>query len=116
MTGTARATRFAYELDPAAHVYSETAVGEAVYATIVLENTGKAASAGGVYGMIIDSTGRLYTSSYTRNYLPCFDTVSEEWIGIFQRDGGCSYGITVDGKDRIWTGSWPAFKAVNADP
>lgn len=80
--------------------------------TGVLENTGQTANAGGVYGMIIDSAGRLYTSSYTRNYLPCFDTVREQWIGIYQRAGACSYGITVDGKDRIWTGSWPDCSGV----
>lgn len=80
--------------------------------TGVLEDSGKMANAGGVYGLIIDSQGRLYQSSYNRNYLPCFDTVSEQWIAIYQRSGGCSYGITVDGQDRIWTGSWPDCSGV----
>ena len=81
-------------------------------ATGVLEDTGKSANAGGVYGLIIDSYGRLYQSSYIRNYLPCFDTVTGQWIAIYQRANGCSYGITVDGKDRIWTGSWPDCSGV----
>lgn len=80
--------------------------------TGVLEDTGKLADTGGVYGLIIDSYGRLYQSSYKRNYLPCFDTVSKKWIAIYQRAAGCSYGITVDGQDRIWTGSWPDCSGV----
>lgn len=81
-------------------------------ATGVLEDTGTLANTGGVYGLIIDSRGRLYQSSYTRNYLPCFDTVSGKWLAIYERASGCSYGITVDGRDRIWTGSWPDCSGV----
>ncbi|MFO7735114.1 MAG: hypothetical protein R6W70_02740 [bacterium] len=69
--------------------------------------------ADGVYGMIVDSNGVLYISSLTnRKYLVAFDTNIEEWIGAFEKDGGCSYGIAVDGKNRIWLGGWPDCSGV----
>ncbi|HSW59790.1 MAG TPA: hypothetical protein VLJ60_03270 [bacterium] len=70
--------------------------------------TGEMVNADGVYGLIVDSNGILYISSLTnRRYLVAFDTKTETWIGAFEKDGVCSYGIAVDAKNRIWLGGYP---------
>ncbi len=70
--------------------------------------TEQTVSLGGSYGLISDSNGILYTIDIgNRANLGAYDTVKEEWIGAYQRDGNCGYGIAVDGKNRIWMGGWP---------
>ena len=75
--------------------------------------TGEMVNADGVYGLIVDSNGILYISSLTnRRYLVAFDTKTETWIGAFEKDGACSYGIAVDGKNRIWLGGYPECMGI----
>ncbi len=78
----------------------------------VYQETAQRVSAGGVYGLVVDSEGQLYQSSYTRQYLPRFDTNLEQWVAVYQRDGQCSYGVAVDGRNRVWTGGWPQCSGV----
>ncbi len=61
---------------------------------------------GGVYGLVVDSKGHLYTSSYNRNTLARYDTVNEKWVALYKNIGCGSYGIAVDAKDRVWLGGW----------
>lgn len=64
-------------------------------------------NADGVYGLIVDSNGLLYISALNnRKLLTCFDTKTETWIGAFEKASACSYGIAVDGKNRIWLGGY----------
>jgi hypothetical protein len=66
------------------------------------------ADTGGAYGLVVDSKGLLYVApvgEQERADLPCFDTVGRSWLAIYRRAARCSYGIAVDSKDRIWTGS-----------
>ncbi|MDX9722665.1 MAG: MopE-related protein [Myxococcota bacterium] len=78
----------------------------------VYYETSTLVSGGLVYGQVVDSEGQLYYSSYARNYLPRFDTYSEQWIAVYRRDGQCSYGIAVDGRNRVFTGGYPACSGV----
>ncbi len=78
----------------------------------IYKNTGELSNVGGVYGLIIDANGLLWISSTTRKNLGCFDTKTETWVGNFQKDGACSYGIAVDDKDRVWLGGYPDCKGV----
>ena len=62
---------------------------------------------GGVYGLVVDSAGYLYTSSTgRRNTLSRFDTNTNTWDAIFTQYQCGSYGIAVDGQNRIWTGGY----------
>ncbi len=64
--------------------------------------------AGGVYGLVVDSAGLLYTSSFTRNTLAVFNTNAgqEGWERVYT--GLCgSYGIAIDAERRVWMGGWP---------
>jgi len=64
-------------------------------------------SQGGVYGLVVDSRGYLYTSSVNRrNTLSRFDTNENKWDGLFTEFGCGSYGIAVDAQNRIWTGGY----------
>ncbi len=75
--------------------------------------TGETINADGVYGLIADSNGLLYISALNnRKLLTCFDTKTETWIGAFEKLGACSYGIAVDGKNRIWLGGYPECMGV----
>lgn len=70
-------------------------------------------NSGGVYGLVVDADGYLYTSSYNRNTLARFNTVTEEWEAVFIHGGAsCSYGIAVDGENRIFLGGWPGCGGV----
>jgi hypothetical protein len=74
---------------------------------------GETVNADAVYGLIVDSNGILYISALlNRRYLIAFDTKTETWIGAFEKDGVCSYGIAVDGKNRIWLGGYPECMGV----
>lgn len=75
--------------------------------------SGQKVAVQGVYGLIVDSRGILYVAPYnSRNYLAAYNTRTEQWIGAYQKDGNCSYGITVDGKNRVWIGGYPACSGV----
>jgi hypothetical protein len=65
-------------------------------------------NSGGVYGLVVDADGYLYTSSFNnRNSLSRFNTVTEEWEWSFvDPDTGCSYGVAVDGQNRVWRGGY----------
>lgn len=78
----------------------------------VLAETGQNVSSGGIYGLVIDAYGVLYTSSYTRNQMGVFDTNTEEWVGAYRKDGGCSYGIAIDASNRVWYGGYPGCGGV----
>jgi hypothetical protein len=69
--------------------------------------------AGGVYGLVVDSRGQLFAARVdARNTLAQFDTLTEQWVAVYQ--GLCgSYGIAVDGRDRIWLGTHPHCRGVN---
>ena len=74
----------------------------------VFQLTAETVSMSGVYGLISDSNGILYIVDIgNRGNLGAYDSVNEQWIGVYQRDGNCGYGIAVDGKNRIWMGGWP---------
>ena len=74
---------------------------------------GETINADGVYGLIADSNGLLYISALNnRKLLTCFDTNTETWIGAFEKLGVCSYGIAVDGKNRIWLGGYSQCMGV----
>ncbi len=68
---------------------------------------GQTGNTGGVYGLVVDSQGFLYTSSYNRNTLARLDTRTGQWVALYTQVGCGSYGIAVDGRNRIWLGSWP---------
>ncbi|HOX44335.1 MAG TPA: MopE-related protein [Myxococcota bacterium] len=73
----------------------------------VFQPTGTTGSTGGVYGLVIDSRGILYTSSYTRNTLAALDTATGQWVALYTYVGCASYGIAVDARNRVWLGGWP---------
>jgi len=97
--------------------FIDTRVGLPVWqpnaVTGVQEDTGATnGNGGGVYGLVVDSKGQVYTSSYNRNTLARYDTVNERWVALYKGIGCGSYGIAVDGKDRIWLGGWPQCGGV----
>ena len=68
---------------------------------------------GGVYGLVVDSQGYLYTSSVRRRTtLARFDTNTNTWDAIFTEYRCGSYGIAVDGRNRVWTGGWNNCRGV----
>jgi len=73
---------------------------------------GQCGNAGGVYGLVIDSNGYLYISSFNRNTLARFDTVTERWDALYTGIGCGMYGITIDSRNRVWFGSWPQCGGV----
>lgn len=74
---------------------------------------GETINADGVYGLIADSNGLLYISALNnRKLLTCFDTKTETWIAAYEKKSACSYGIAVDGKNRIWLGGYPQCMGV----
>jgi len=62
------------------------------------------APAGGVYGLVVDREGFLYTSSMHKNYLPRFNIYTKRWDAVYQNTGCQNYGIAIDGRDRVWLG------------
>ena len=70
------------------------------------------ANSDGVYGLVVDSQGMLYTSSYNRRTISRFNTVTEQWEAVLSENDCGSYGIAVDAKNRIWMGGWPGCKGV----
>ncbi len=79
----------------------------------VHQPTGETTSANTVYGMVVDAQGFLYISpADDRTSFTVFDTNTEQWVGRFY--GLCgSYGIALDGKGRIWFGSYTGCSGVN---
>jgi len=69
-------------------------------------------SAGGIYGLVVDSTGDLYISSFTRQRLSRFDTNTETWVGAYDGFLCGAYGIAVDSTNRVWAGGWPNCRGV----
>ncbi|MBU1534035.1 hypothetical protein KKF84_01880, partial [Myxococcota bacterium] len=79
----------------------------------VQQPSGTYENANGVYGLVVDSQGFLYISPFSdRTSFTVFDTVTETWVGRFH--GLCgSYGIALDGNDRVWFGSYTGCSGVN---
>ena len=76
------------------------------------DGTPRLGETGGVYGLVVDSEGRLYMSSYNRTTLSRFDTVAGVWDALYL-DYPCGlYGIALDGRNRVWTGGWPNCNGV----
>ncbi len=75
--------------------------------------TGETTNANLVYGMVADAQGYLYLASADdRQSFTVFDTNTETWVGRFY--GLCgSYGIGLDGKGRVWFGSYTGCSGVN---
>ena len=67
---------------------------------------------GGVYGLVVDSAGMLYMSSYKRTTISRFDTNTKQWDAHLTGFDCGSYGIAVDADRRIWTGGWPGCQGV----
>ncbi|MBA2662214.1 MAG: hypothetical protein H0U74_07950 [Bradymonadaceae bacterium] len=67
---------------------------------------------GGVYGLVVDAKGNVYTSSFNRNTLARYSPVTGTWDALFTGFECGSYGIAVDSKDRIWTGGWPGCPGI----
>ncbi len=86
---------------------------DGVYAPVwEADGTQRVGSTGGVYGLVVDSEGMLYMSSYNRTTMSRFDTVAGEWDALFI-DYPCGlYGIALDGRNRVWTGGWPNCNGV----
>lgn len=98
---------YTFELGPFITTTSGLPVWQANTTTGVQEDTGlRNGNGGGVYGLVVDSKGHLYTSSYNRNTLARYDTINGAWVAMYKNIGCGSYGIAVDGKDRIWLGGW----------
>lgn len=79
----------------------------------VQQPTGEMTNANYVYGMVVDAQGYLYISpSDDRTSFTVFDTNTETWVGRFF--GLCgSYGIALDGRGRVWFGSYTGCSGVN---
>lgn len=75
--------------------------------------TAETGNANTVYGMVVDANGYLYISpADDRTSFSVFDTNTETWVGRFF--GLCgAYGIALDGKGRIWFGSYTGCSGVN---
>jgi len=73
---------------------------------------GQTGNTGGVYGLVIDSAGQLFTSSFNRDTLAQFDTRTGQWVAMYTGIGCGTYGIAVDGRNRIWLGAWPNGSGV----
>lgn len=106
-------------IDPATFVLGDYFAGDTVprydpdIDGVMQPTPGSTYDSGGVYGLVVDSRGFLYTSSFNRNTLARFNTLTEEWDAIYVHAGSqCSYGIAVDGNDRIWLGGWPECGGV----
>jgi len=69
-------------------------------------------AAGGIYGLVVDAAGHLYISSFTRERMSRFDTVTETWVGAYDNFLCGAYGIAVDGRNRIWAGGWPSCRGI----
>ncbi len=67
--------------------------------------------AGGVYGLVVDSLGYLYVSSYNRDTISRLNTATGQWEATYTGICG-SYGITVDASNRVWVGGWPSCPGV----
>jgi hypothetical protein len=67
--------------------------------------------AGGVYGLVVDSLGYLYISSYNRDTISRLNTATGQWEATYAGICG-SYGITVDANNRVWVGGWPTCPGV----
>lgn len=62
------------------------------------------AHGGGVYGLVVDREGFLYSSSMRRNTLTRFNIFSGRWDAVYENTGCQNYGISIDGRDRVWLG------------
>jgi hypothetical protein len=76
------------------------------------DGTHRMGNAGGIYGLVVDSKGVLWTSSFNRDTLAKFNTVTRQWEALYTQFECGSYGIAVDARDRIWTGGWPGCPGV----
>jgi hypothetical protein len=78
----------------------------------VQQPQGTTGNTGRVYGLVVDSRGHLYTSSYNRNTLARFDTTTQEWVAMYTGYVCGSYGIGIDSENRVWTGGWPGCRGI----
>ena len=69
-------------------------------------------NAGGVYGLAVDARGMLYLSSFNRNSIARFNTMTNTWEANLTGFDCGSYGIATDGKNRVWTGGWPGCPGI----
>ncbi len=69
------------------------------------------------YGAAIDSQGTLWATSVDTGTLTSIDTRTKA-AGPVVRIAGCdgSYGIAIDGRDRVWVGGYNAEQACRYDP
>ena len=78
--------------------------------------SGDTGNLGRVYGLISDSSGDIWAGSvWDGQALARFDPQAREWKEMYPIPG-CrrTYGIAVDGQDRIWLGCWSPSQAVAA--
>ncbi|MCU0661845.1 MAG: MopE-related protein [Myxococcota bacterium] len=102
-----------FELTPVYYGVGEVPEYRPNPTTGVQEVTGLMTNPGGVYGLIADSNGLLYIShADDRTSTTAFDTQTRTWVGRYH--GLCgSYGIAVDGQNRIWFGTYPNCGGVS---
>lgn len=67
---------------------------------------------GGVYGLVVDSRGYVYVSSFIRETLSRFNTNTGQWDALYTQFECGAYGIAIDKFDRVWTGGWPGCPGV----
>ncbi len=79
----------------------------------VQQMTGQMEAANGAYGIVVAPNGYLYIAPIDdRTSFSVFDTNTRTWVGRFH--GLCgAYGIGLDGKGRIWFGSYTGCSGVN---
>lgn len=77
-------------------------------------NTDEGVAIGGVYGLVVDSTGLLYVSrtGNPRPTLARFDTNTGQWDAVFTEYVCGGYGIAVDARNRVWSGGWPGCRGI----
>jgi streptogramin lyase len=86
----------------------------------VLDGNGvqQTGSFGRVYGMVGDSQGNLFVAGlFDRHAIAQYDVNAGQWVGLFTNTRCATYGIAVDGLDRIWAGcSNPGWGSVGGGP
>jgi len=59
-----------------------------------------------VYGIAIDSNGYLYAPMWSWNGVARFNTNTLEWDRYYTGLNCGSYGVALDGMNRVWVGCW----------
>ncbi|MFU8803930.1 MAG: hypothetical protein ACNA8W_09000, partial [Bradymonadaceae bacterium] len=81
-------------------------------AVVDAQGTHLTGDTGGVYGLVVDSRGFVYVSSFRRDTLSRFDTNTGQWDALYTQFECGSYGIAIDKHDRVWLGGWPGCPGV----